>query len=893
MTTAEDSDRFWPLWGPHAGFVVDGRVIPPFAALARYISREAVDGLPQLKVARAEGGDPVQEAALAGALFDALAEGRVRYALDPRTPAMDEMQQIRHPAWLLDERVGTCLDLAATFGSMCVDHHLRPLLAIGARHALIVLAFDAEPGRPVELPGCTSETPGVLVVDDAHALARHLEHDAVAAVECIRAAIRRNHHGAEIVPSDYGDARRAGADALRRMVAHDRVRLVDAAWLHEPYAHQVVPLRAPARALAVHLFLPGGARPVALFGAQSALAHDLRDAAGVHVVLAPPGQGKSTIARRLVAEAPFGAGWFLDASSPAVLDASLAAAELAQVAARTGAGLTEDDRAGHAEAARTRLRRASHRWIVALDNADGEPGPILAGMPRPRPGQLVVITTTNAEWEHRRDVQVHRLEPLTADEVTRQLGDPTFVPLVAGRALLVDGFTRLARALDVGPADLPVQLKADEADGPMAYWRLAAERALDDDAVHIARLAAYLPPNHVDTAALATLDMPGAAIARLEAVGVLDGAGGDGIARLHRLYGEAIRRHLAATEAPARRDAVVAQATSAAPTARVLGEFADAALLELLFEALEDRHRRALGPDRDLGASFAAVGELLELRNRVQRSADAYRLALEHLDEEVLEDRPLVATCLHGMVRPIYQHNDTEEALRPALRDEERAHALMEAAGLGHKAGKFEALRGNLEVKLSQYAADEVAALEAAYRRLEHARDMRLQDPEATPEERARAVYNLAGPSVRLARAKRAEAARHLDDAEVVYRDVLARRQQLYQADVHGHVAACIAGLGVVDFLRAVLVASDEIERTELLRQATRHAQESARHREELAGRVDDDDVGKSYRLLAKVSVARFLATRNPQRRFPQWDVLLTELVRELRDGDLLPPQET
>ncbi len=134
------------------------------------------------------------------------------------------------------------------------------------------------------------------------------------------------------------------------------------------------------------------------------------------------------------------------------------------------------------------------------------------------------------------------------------------------------------------------------------------------------------------------------------------------------------------------------------------------------------------------------------------------------------------------------------------------------------------------------------------------------------------------------------QAAEHLGAAEQVYREVLEQRQRIYAAHVHGHIAACVAGLGLVDYLRALIVASDPPQRTALLRTATSHTLESARQREALAGLVDDGDVGKSYRLLTKISIAR-LESKPWDKRRGEHRKLIREALRELRGtGDLIPP---
>jgi hypothetical protein len=200
-------------------------------------------------------------------------------------------------------------------------------------------------------------------------------------------------------------------------------------------------------------------------------------------------------------------------------------------------------------------------------------------------------------------------------------------------------------------------------------------------------------------------------------------------------------------------------------------------------------------------------------------------------------------------------------------------------------------LRGNIEAKLAKFAGDDAAIAAALRAALERVREAnRLRKNSDTPlEELARSEYNLAGPYINLSKVERDRAAAHLGDAESVYRSVLTQRRNIYASHVHGHIAACIAGLGVVDYMRALLVAREPAERSALLRSATSLALESAHDREALAGPVDDGDVGKSYRLLAKIAMARHLDAISPDDRAKEHADLLVEVGTELEwPGDLL-----
>lgn len=134
----------------------------------------------------------------------------------------------------------------------------------------------------------------------------------------------------------------------------------------------------------------------------------LKEDAGTVVLIAPQGQGKSMAARQLIREAPFGAGWFLNASEPQTLIGSLADADQAEHNA-DAAGLESADRKGFHDRARAHLNEVDGRWIVVLDNADGDPTKLTPLLPIPGDRQLLLVTTTNREWAHVPGARVRRL----------------------------------------------------------------------------------------------------------------------------------------------------------------------------------------------------------------------------------------------------------------------------------------------------------------------------------------------------------------------------------------------------------------------------------------------------------------------------------------------------
>src|SRR5579859_107726 len=111
-------------------------------ALARYVQPEHLPDefrLPayinRLDLLRAEGALGVAEA-----LFGQLLKQKLQYDLAPFSPRAGVTQLIRKPASILDERRGTCLDLAVLFAAMCLDSDLLPVIVVVEGHAFAGLS---------------------------------------------------------------------------------------------------------------------------------------------------------------------------------------------------------------------------------------------------------------------------------------------------------------------------------------------------------------------------------------------------------------------------------------------------------------------------------------------------------------------------------------------------------------------------------------------------------------------------------------------------------------------------------------------------------------------------------------------------------------------------------
>jgi hypothetical protein len=162
----------WPAW-PR----VDHR------GLARFVTRQASHWLlvPSSRFDLAD--QPDQRRTIARAIYDALKEQNIRYALEEYHPSQ-ALQTIRTPhEVIIAPREGTCLDLAALFCGLCLANDLLPILIVIKGHALAAISLthdvrdwdDYRPGRQ-------------LFADDpltsAPALRDLIDEDSFAAVEC-------------------------------------------------------------------------------------------------------------------------------------------------------------------------------------------------------------------------------------------------------------------------------------------------------------------------------------------------------------------------------------------------------------------------------------------------------------------------------------------------------------------------------------------------------------------------------------------------------------------------------------------------------------------------------------------------------------------------------------
>jgi len=850
----------WPAWNADQGRL----------RLAEYVAApDAIADL-DLEVGMGnEGGDGIESReARAEELYELLRAKRVKYAWEKRF-VPEATQQVRGPKELVDGKLGTCLDFATTYATMCMASWVNVLLAEVPGHAFVVLT----PGRDHERIDEPFDLPGFEVGDEEGVL----EGTVAALNEAVKAGL--------VISVDATEAKRGGKDfaTARKFNPTDRgpngedawdlsdlVRLVDAPMLQA--TGKVLPLPRPD-ARAIRRYLPNNGVGFQAYESDKSLIEKLESSTKPVVIYGQPGQGKSMIARHLVEKQEAGAAWFLDASQPQALIKSLASARSNETR-EVVEGLDAPDREGRAYAALGRLREAEGGWLVVLDNADDDPGKLRKLLPPadPKKGRRVVVTTTNEDWKDMPGFHWLPLRDLKAGDLAEFGSD--LKKLIGGRRLMLEAFRALIGATGLSPEEIARQAPAarsqgqDELRGPIAFWEsLRQSEDFGEPWLRVCAYAAYLPPDNQPISLLTKLAGSGAEVVfePLERRGLLVRDPESDSIRMHRLFGAAIRRFLKRSR-PELQDEVVLTLGANKDARRVLDLYGDFDTVYVLDGQLTRIDGETKAVDERLGFAEHGVATLLEGLGRTEESGDTFKRAQRHLDGHPIE----IAECLVGRARPVNQHHKEEpDLLREALVWAQSAREMFLEEKEKARAFRALAMVGLLTRALSKYPEGETPAdvLHRALRILEEADRGRRGDRKVSPDDKARSRFNLAGTWLDLAQEEPEQAAAHLDKSAKIYRDVLTRRRAIYPVDVHPHIAACQAGLGYVAYYRSVLIPATPKQRSTWLREATDYTYAGLKQRESVDGLVDAAEALKSNSFLAKVALARISSPEDPEAR--------------------------
>jgi len=855
-----------------------------FSNLAPYVSQTAVRKL-RLTIDLSDlptDPDPAAwDREAAGRVYLTLrAQGltRANHSWDPTG-----MQPIRDPDLLFKSKWGNCLDISLSYAALCLEVNVAPLLAITDRHAFVLVAA----GRLHETPWVDDRSPllgkdvrnGSGRLRDVGDLLAACDDGVAVPIDCLTAT----------QPSaSFEDAVAIAREHLR---AEGRVHLVDVPWLHRQGGEYAPIDPEPGTPAAISRYVPGSQHEFEGHSSHAPIVGQLSKRSGVVALVGPRGQGKSAIARHIALDVELGAGWFLNASEPQTLVNGLATAEIAQ-RNLSEKGLSSLDRTEFALGALETLRQNRRRWVVVLDNADGDPALLKSRIPTPNDNQLVLVTTTNPDWASVPGVEVLTLPPLTDDEIATRLGTE-LVPLVRGKALLLHSFAALMRSTGLSGAEIAAHAPApgvvpDELIGPATLWAaLRASPDFDERRLELSRLIAYLPPDYQPRTLLERFQ-PGATetLELLGKRGCLTYEPESQVIRMHRLLGEAVRADLATNE-PDKRDATVIRLMADSEAFAVLDDHGDLATVELLEGRVLAIDRERGEPDDVLGTVLHAVARLLELHGHTRRSETVFEAAERH----VADSPSLLADCYQSRARTANQHAggkdpDTMEAtLREGLEWALRAEAIADEDQIG----RCRAMRGLILKKLAAFprpGEDSLELLQDALEVLEDADAIRMQRLPPTHPERARSRFNLAGIRIDLAKRQRARASAHLDEGEAIYTEVRRLRREIYARADHPHVAACVAGLALIYYYRATLLTASSATRTHWLREATAHASDALQSREIQEGSIDGEESEKVSRLLAKIAMARHGSPPSSRRPI---EAVARETVGELERAPVRP----
>jgi hypothetical protein len=847
----------WPVWSFESGY----------AKLARYVAPQALTlefAFPATLTAEEQetsGSDAERDRIRAERLYEQLAAREIAYEEDPWA-SREGVQQIRHPWWLLNGKLGNCLDIALAYAGLCLSARVGALLALTEDHAFVVLT----PGR-LHLDGARKAPYGLegfkrARIGGGRRLDPGVQIGTGAALEAAVAA-------GSVVPVDAIGVNREGFD-FEEAVEHrawwvegdrradDRIWLVDVAHLQTKSRFAELPHPFSFRP-SIRQRIPSGGE-FREFKAHAGAIASLRGVDGMHVLIGDRGRGKSTIARHLAEHAPDGAAWFLDASDRKALSNSLAQAMYAEEPRAENESLDPSERKAMWETAFAYLRDKKGPWLIVLDNADGDPATLRGLIPTPRKGQTILVTTVNPKWRRVPGYVPHTLPEVGSDDLGR-FGQGQIAKLIKGRPLLLDAFERLAEHSGWDGDELPVPARGlrSELRGPAAFWSLLeAGDDFGETELRVAGFAAYLPANGQPIAVLEAL-VPGSkeAIDRLIERGLLAYDANAEEVRMHRLFGEAIRLDLEARPPRLCDELVLALAADDGARAALdrKGDPDTVARLDRRLAAIDEGRDQ---PDFELGVALQRVAELLELHGSTRLSGKTYQRAEPHLED----DRRRLADCLQGRARTVNQHHtDDQVMLEDAIDWAAQAHAMLIESGATKAASaRCYAMQGLLMKALAEFSVKGKTKLELLHEALavlKEADRQRQRSPKIGKPEKLRSTFNLAGIKIPLAQREPERARKYLNEAHETYEKVLKARRDIYGRMNHPHIAACENGLGLVGYYRAMLVPAGREQQTGWLREATEHTVQALKEREILDGSVDFEEAPKSAALLAKIALAR------------------------------------
>lgn len=512
-----DAVKGWPDWDSDA---LSGDDETAVNQSLRNLARYANPGLLAMLgigggTARAPSGGAGEtsswSAGVARNLAKQLLQARgIGYSIEPFRPGGPRGQIIRTASELLEGQ-GTCIDFAVAVAAGCVREQAPVYLCVltgprmQAAHAFLAIPPLSGPRsdwRQYRLPPIRSVE------------ADEFFEDVLGTGRC------------EIVdptpPQPGGDSR----TLIELLQEHRGTAVVHMVLVQLVVTDDNLPYQPDRpRSLGITALLPDLPADVRDFPSRAETLRRLDAARGTVVILGDPGVGKSTLALTRAHAAAASRGWFLDATDRDSLRTSFAAAET-QCTGRRLDNVQKENIDSLIAAARRRLAATDRPWVVVIDNADGEPKPVADLLPRPGPEQLVIVTSTNREWESFADgvgyevIDVGLLESEDLSAAERELRLPA--------TLLRPGLVRLGLAA----AAAGLNADGDDVDVPRLLRSLFGEPAsfaarLPHDTVAAGLIAAaIMPPEDVRqdwlTSCLAGPDETAAAIGRLVDAGVLE-----------------------------------------------------------------------------------------------------------------------------------------------------------------------------------------------------------------------------------------------------------------------------------------------------------------------------------------------------------------------------------